>query len=186
MYSLLWGSLGAGAINNTARDLIVWETENNLEINHIHGYGGMGKDTFLAELEQKGVDLSNPKLRISEYIYNMGTCAIAADLIISRSGASSLAEIEAIGRGSILIPSPIVAENHQYHNAMVLANAGAAIVFEQKDLTSEKVIEKVEEFYYNRSKLQSFSQKAASLAVRDTSDRIWGVLSKYLIKTSSL
>lgn len=174
------GSLGAGAINDTARDLIEWEQKNGLKINHIHGYGGMGKDTFIKELTDKGVDLSDPRLRVSEYIYNMGSCLAAADLIISRSGASSLAEIEAIGRASILIPSPIVAENHQYHNAMVLSDAGAAVVFEQRELTSEKVIEVVEDFYNNRAKLESFSERAASLSVRDTAERIWAVISRHI------
>ena len=62
----------------------------------------------------------------------------AADLVISRAGALTLAELEAVGRAAVLIPSPNVAENHQYYNAMELQKAGAAVVIEEKDLTGEK------------------------------------------------
>ena len=174
------GSLGAGMINETAVDLIAWHDEKKA-INHIHGYGGMGKDTFVPALNAKGVKLeNNPRLKVSEYIDNMDTCMAAADLVICRSGANTLSELEAMGRGSILIPSPIVAGNHQYHNAMVLGNAGAAIVIEQKDLTSELLIQKVQELYENPKKLERLSQKAAELAIRDTSDRVYEVISRLI------
>ena len=65
----------------------------------------------------------------------------AADLVISRCGAASLAELEAMGRASVLIPSPMVAENHQYYNGMVLQNAGAGFVIEEKDLTEKLFID---------------------------------------------
>ena len=80
----------------------------------------MGRNTFLKSLEANGINLNNNnRLIIKEYIDNMPTCMAAADLVISRCGANALCELENMGRGSILIPSPIVAENHQYHNGMV-------------------------------------------------------------------
>ncbi len=174
------GSLGAGIINETAVDLIAWHNGKKA-INHIHGYGGMGRETFIPALRAKGVDIDgSSRLKVSEYIDNMDTCMAAADLVICRSGANTLSELEAMGRGSILIPSPIVAGNHQYHNAMVLGNAGAAIVVEQKDMTSELLIEKVKELYENPKKLERLSQKASELAISDTSDRIYGVISRLI------
>ncbi len=176
------GSLGAGMINETAVDLIAWHCGKK-NINHIHGYGGMGRDTFQPALKAKGIDpQKNPRLRISEYIDNMDTCMAAADLVICRSGANTLSELQTMGRGSILIPSPIVAGNHQYHNAMVLANAGAAIVIEQKDLTSELLIQKVNELYENREKLEKLSENAAKLAIRDTPERIYSIIEKLIKK----
>ena len=77
----------------------------------------------------------------------MDVCLAAADLVICRSGASTLAELEAAGRGSILIPSPIVTGNHQLHNANVLGDAGAAVVIEQKDASPERIIAEVEQLY---------------------------------------
>ncbi len=69
---------------------------------------------------------------VKEYINNMPELLAAADLVISRAGALTLAELEAEGRAAILIPSPNVAENHQYYNAMELQKAGAAVVIEEK------------------------------------------------------
>ena len=81
----------------------------------------------------------------------------AADLVISRSGALTLAELEAMGRASILIPSPNVAENHQYYNALELQNAGAAIVIEEKDLTGVKLIETVHALLAEPGKLTAWA-----------------------------
>ncbi len=63
---------------------------------------------------------------MTEYINNMPQLLAAADFVIARSGALTLAELEAVGRASVLIPSPNVAENHQYYNALELEKAGAA------------------------------------------------------------
>lgn len=174
------GSLGAGAINHTVADLIKWTTSNNMKVNHIHSFGRMGKDTFIPSLKEKGVDLSDKRLIISEYLHNMPTCMAAADLVISRCGANALVELENMGRGSILIPSPIVAENHQYHNGMVLQNAGAAIVIEQKDLTSELLIDTVKGLCNNRDKLKKLSENAKSLAISDTNERIAKIIRELL------
>lgn len=170
------GSLGAGCINDTMSAVIEWHTKNNLKINHIHGYGGMGKNTFPSEMMQKGIPLKSNRLRITEYINDMDKCLAAADLVICRSGASTLAELEAAGKASILIPSPIVAGNHQFHNANVLGKANAAIVYEQKNVTNELMIKTISEFYNNRQKLETMSVNAAELAVRDTNDRIYSVV----------
>ena len=110
----------------------------------------------------------------------MDVCTAAADLIICRSGASAISELEAIGRASILVPSPVVAGNHQYHNAMVLGNAGAAVVIEQKDLNISKVIDRVRDMYDHREKLDELAQRAKGLYIEDTPDRIWKVISSVI------
>ncbi len=176
------GSLGAGCINDTMAEVLKWHTSKGLSINHIHGYGGMGKDTFPQKMQEYGVPMKNPRIRVSEYINDMDTCMAAADLVVCRSGASVLAELEALGKPSILIPSPIVTGNHQFHNANVLGKAGAAIVIEQKDVTAEDVISRIEKLYNDRAQLQSMAQNAASLAVADTEERIWGVVEGLLKK----
>ena len=140
----------------------------------------MGKESFPAAMKSKGIPLKNDRLRITEYINDMDTCLAAADLVICRSGASTLAELEAAGKASILIPSPIVAGNHQFHNANVLGKAGAAIVIEQKNVTNEIMIEKVNELYHNRSKLDNMSVRAGELAVKDTNDRIYAVIEELI------
>ena len=174
------GSLGAGRINETVSDLIEWEQSVG-GIHHIHSYGRMGKDTFVKALEDKGIfPNSNPDLDIREYINNMATCMAAADMVICRAGAMTLSQIQALGLPAILIPSPIVAENHQYKNAMVLENNNAGIVIEQDKLTSELLIEKVKDLYNNREKLEEISQNAKKMAITDAKEKILAEILKLL------
>ncbi|MCM1529380.1 MAG: undecaprenyldiphospho-muramoylpentapeptide beta-N-acetylglucosaminyltransferase [Alistipes sp.] len=176
------GSLGAGCINDTMIETVKWHTGNKLKINHIHGYGGNGRDVFPDAMKAAGIPLKSDRLRITEYINDMDICLAAADLVICRSGASTLAELEAAGKASILIPSPIVAGNHQYHNAMVLGRAGAAEVVEQKDVTSEKIISEIEKLYNDPDKVEVMSKSAAELHLNDTNQRILAVVEKLLEK----
>lgn len=164
------GSLGAGKINETVLELLAWE-QGYPDIYHIHGYGGMGKESFPAGLRERGL-AHDARVDAREYLGDMDACMAAADLVICRAGAITLSELQAMGRASILIPSPIVAENHQYHNAMVLQKAGAAIVIEQKDLTAEKLVETVDMLCRDRSRLDSMAQIAGSMGIRDAGDRI--------------
>lgn len=177
------GSLGAGCINETMAETIKWHVGKGLKINHIHGYGGMGKDSFPQAMSAAGIPLKNNRLRITEYINDMDICLAAADLVICRSGASTLAELEAAGKASILIPSPIVAGNHQYHNAMVLGKAGAAIVIEQKNVTNEKIISEIESLYNAPDRVTVMSHSAADLHLSDTNARILAVIEKLLAKS---
>ena len=110
----------------------------------------------------------------------MDVCLAAADLVISRAGASTLSELEAVGRPSLLIPYPNAAENHQYHNAMVLGKAGAAIVVEQKDLKLDVLISNIRELYKNPEKRAAMGQRAGALFPKDTDDRIWAAISPLL------
>lgn len=180
------GSLGAGCINDTMIDTVKWHVGKKLAINHIHGYGGNGRDVFPAAMKEAGIPLKSDRLRITEYINDMDVCLAAADLVICRSGASTLAELEAAGKASILIPSPIVAGNHQYHNAMVLGRAGAAEVIEQKDVTSEKIISEIEKLYNDPDKVEVMSKSAAELHLNDTNQRILAVVEKLLEKKSKM
>lgn len=176
------GSLGAGCINETMAETIKWHQGKKLPINHIHGYGGMGKDTFPQAMKAAGIPLKSDRLRITEYITDMDVCLAAADLVVCRSGASTLAELEAAGKASILIPSPIVAGNHQYHNAMVLGKAGAALVIEQKDVTPERIISEIEKLSADSDKVEIMSASAKGLHLEDTNQRILTVVEELLKK----
>lgn len=167
----LGGSLGANRINAAVAELMAWEQQRG-GINHIHSYGGNGKDTFGGLLEEKGVDKSSDRLILKEYIDNMYTCMCAADLIVSRAGSMTLTEIMAIGRPSVLVPYPNATENHQYYNAKTLQDADAAILREDKDLTGEWLIRTAEELYNNPSRLESMGVKARQMAKTDAADVI--------------
>lgn len=171
------GSLGSQVLNENVAQLLKWEQESGAKINHIHSYGTYaGNADFIEKLEAGGASVSNyPRFLIKDYI-NMPLCMAAADLVISRCGANSLTELEALGRASILIPSPNVAGNHQYHNGMVLQNAGAGIVIEEKELTSQKLIETVKELCGDKEKLETLSDNAHRLYINDTDERIYNAL----------
>ena len=127
-------------------------------------------------------DLCAWEQKVKEYINNMPELLAAADLVISRAGALTLAELEAEGRAAILIPSPNVAENHQYYNAMELQKAGAAVVIEEKDLTGEKLVSTVSGLLAEPGKLAAMGRNARTLSVDDSLDRIADALMK-LVKT---
>ncbi len=179
------GSLGAGCINENMAEVIKWHTGKGLAINHIHGYGGMGKDTFPKQMQEAGIPMKSDRLRITEYINDMDVCMAAADVVVCRSGASTLAELEAAGKASILIPSPIVAGNHQYHNAMVLGNAGAAVVIEQKNVTKKKMISEIEKLYSDKALVEKMSDTTLSLHLDDTQERILEVVDKLVKKAKT-
>jgi UDP-N-acetylglucosamine--N-acetylmuramyl-(pentapeptide) pyrophosphoryl-undecaprenol N-acetylglucosamine transferase len=124
-------------------------------------------------LKEKGIDAhEHENLIIREYINDMPRCLAAADIVICRCGAMTLAELKAAGRASVLIPSPNVAENHQYHNAMVLANHKAGVVIEEKDLTGELLCKTVKELTDSPKKLKELSENAKALAITDANERI--------------
>lgn len=179
------GSQGAKCLNDLMPELMAWHLSSDMQINQIHAYGKNGKDSFGAMLAEKGVSSEDERLRVSEYIHDMDVCLAAADLVICRAGASTLSELQAVGRASVLIPYPTAAENHQYHNAMVLGKAGAAIVIEQKDLTLERLKETVGHLYQESEKRMLMGQRAGGLALTDVDERIWNVIQLLIGKKSS-
>lgn len=166
------GSLGAEKINSSVAELIKWHNGTG-KFYHIHATGSYGYKKTLDALS--GIELSDD-IQLREYINDMDLCMAAADLVICRAGAITLGELQACGKPSILIPSPYVAENHQYHNAMTLKSAGAAELIEEKDLTSELLIDKVDRLIENGPRLEKMSQAAKKSAVSDANERIYRVL----------
>ena len=175
------GSLGADRINQVVADLCAWEQKNHKPVLHLHATGQYGVQLF-QDLEKEKGFAPGESLVVKEYINNMPELLAAADLVISRAGALTLAELEAVGRAAILIPSPNVAENHQYYNAMELQKAGAAVVIEEKDLTGEKLVQTVSEMLTQPGKLAKMGRNARSLSVDDSLDRIANALLR-LVKT---
>ena len=169
------GSLGAAMLNRAAAYMLA-ESAKSGKYQHIHGYG-QNDPMFLEELSEYGLDLpKNPQIRVLDYIHNMPTCLAAADLVISRAGAMTLSEIEAKGKASILIPSPNVAENHQFHNAMALVKRGAGEIIEEKDLTGEALWKKVEKILSDPERLKSLGENAQKMDILDANNRIYKVI----------
>ena len=173
------GSLGARTINEVAARLMKLHAGSG-RILHIHATGQYAVDSFPKMLRQLGVDPKDPDLRIVEYIQNMPECFAAADLVLCRSGALTISELAASGRASALIPSPNVAENHQYYNAMTLVNAGAALVFEEKDLDEDKTAREICDLCQDRGRLAMMGVNARSVAVKDSANRIYRYIRELL------
>lgn len=165
------GSLGAQRLNEVVAELAQWEQAGQKNILHIHATGSREAQAFAALLEQKGI-AGAPNLVVKEYIDNMPQLLAAADLVISRAGALTLAELCAAGRAAILIPSPNVAENHQYYNALELQKVGAAVVIEEKDLTAETLIQTVERLTADPASLASMGKLAKALSEPKSLEKI--------------
>jgi len=170
------GSLGARHINEAVEDLIKWHNGTN-KFYHIHGTGKVGYEPMLTHLKEKGVDLANG-VEVREYIKDMDVCMAAADLVICRAGAITLSELAICNKAAILIPSPFVAENHQFHNAMTFKNHGAAEIIEEKDLSGDSLVETVSMLIENKPKLEKMSKAMENCAIRDTNERIYETVMK--------
>lgn len=167
------GSLGARKINEAAAAIMAWHAGSN-KYYHYHAMGKFGTDWMPDLIKQKGVELAKcPQIRNTEYINDMDMCLAAADLVVCRAGAITLSELQMLGKPSILIPSPNVAENHQYHNAMALVKRGAAVVIEEKDLTEERIVTEIQSLIENREKLNEMGRNAKAMAFSDAVERIY-------------
>ncbi len=169
------GSLGAEAINNAMVGLIA-ESFGDKELYFLHAMGQFGL-WVPDKLRNLGVDPDRESnVEIREYITDMARCMSAADVVICRAGASSLSEIEALGKASILIPSPNVAENHQYHNAMALVEKNAAVLIEEKDLTHESLKAAFDSLVKDGRRLEELSQNAKKLAITNAKEKIADII----------
>ena len=178
------GSLGARRVNEVVADLCAWEQKEHKPVLHIHATGQYGVELFQNLEKEKGF-APGESLVVKEYINNMPVCMAAADLVICRAGAITLTEIQAQGKASLLIPSPNVAENHQYHNAMALVSRNAAEILEEKDLTGDSLIAMVKKMISDPIKLKEYQDNARAMAILDSSERIYQVIKEVLKKNQS-
>lgn len=167
------GSLGAKVFNTVMCDIL-----KESPYNHVHVTGSAGFSWVPEKLKENNVIFGeNENKRVYEYV-DMSKYLPACDIIISRCGASTLSEIEALGKPSILIPSPNVTENHQYHNGMALVNKGAAVMIEEKDLTAQKLMETLKSLTEDKDKLKEMSAAAADMAIYDAAKRMYDVITE--------
>ncbi|MCQ2471468.1 MAG: undecaprenyldiphospho-muramoylpentapeptide beta-N-acetylglucosaminyltransferase [Clostridia bacterium] len=164
------GSLGAKSINEAVSTMIL-EHYGEKKCYYLHATGKNGV-ALIDELGQKINLDENKHIMLREYINDMDRCMSAADLVICRAGASSISELQVMGKASILIPYPYAAENHQFYNAKDLVDNNAAILIEEKDLNGEKLSQVVDLLISNPDKLKEFGDNAKKMAVTDAAKRI--------------
>lgn len=168
-----WGSLGALYMNRHMVKFVKLESEKDA-FRHIHATGSAAFQWMTEDIQANGVDLSkHPNIELREYIYDMADVMAAADLIICRAGAATLGELCVLGKPSVIVPSPYVAENHQEKNARALEQQGACIVITEPECTAEKLYQTVSDLLSDDSRLEEMSKAAKSMAIVDSSEKIY-------------
>ncbi|MBQ9346020.1 MAG: undecaprenyldiphospho-muramoylpentapeptide beta-N-acetylglucosaminyltransferase [Oscillibacter sp.] len=171
-----WGSLGASGMNRCMADFLMLEAAKE-PFHHIHAAGKSGYPLICGLLRDKGVDLTAcPSLDVREYIYDMAVVMRAADLVISRAGASTVSELTALGVPALLVPSPYVTNHHQEKNAQALADAGGAAVLAEADCTGQSLFRAAASILHDDAKCADMERNMAKLGVRDATERILGVI----------
>ena len=168
---LVGGSLGARTINESVLQHL--DIVKNSDVQFIWQTGKYYSEEIAKRLQ--GEEL--PNLKVTDFITDMGTAYKAADLVISRAGASSISEFCLIGKPVILVPSPNVAEDHQTKNALALANKDAAIYVKDAEAPAT-LLELAVKTVNDENKLKSLSENVLKLALPDSAE----IIAKEVIK----
>lgn len=176
---IIGGSQGAKKINEALIQIIQNKENKNYQI--IWATGPKQFDLVKEILESKNISINNiEQTKILPYIYNMEEVMNVADVIVGRSGAMTVTEISNLGKPSILIPLPNVSHNHQFYNARVLENVGAAKIILNDELTGENLKQAIDEIILNPSKQKQMGEKAYKVSTKQVEDKIYQELKKLL------
>lgn len=170
------GSLGAQKINDTMIDVIEKLAKTNA-FQLLFGTGERNFDDVLQKLNSRGIK-PNDDIRIVKYIDNMAAALAASDMVVCRAGAITVSEIAALGRASILIPSPNVVRNHQEQNAREFEKNNAAIVITEDNLTGDALYNKIVATLEKREYLEELAKNAQKLGKRDALDQLYNLILK--------
>lgn len=168
---LVGGSLGARTINESVLQHL--DLVRSSDVQFIWQTGKYYSAAIAGQL--KGQDI--PNLKVTDFISDMGAAYKAADLVISRAGASSISEFCLIGKPVILVPSPNVAEDHQTKNALALSTRSAAIYVKDAEAPAT-LLELAVKTVNDEAKLKSLSENVLKLALPDSAD----IIAKEVIK----
>jgi len=165
------GSLGAKAVNDAVSGLVMaCATRSDLCVYHVVGE----RWRTAAPPERTGDD--GIMYRVIGYEDRMPLLYEAADLMVTRAGASTIAELAATGTPAIVIPWPGAAENHQLDNARTLSDGGGAILLEQRELTADRLTRLVERLMADPAELAAISRAAAAAGQRHRGDSLIDVI----------
>lgn len=158
---ILGGSLGAGSINKTIAENL--SELKKLDIQIIWQTGSAYYEEYK--------NLNDDRVKVYSFIDEMDKAYSSCDLVVARAGASTISELAALGLPSLLIPSPNVAENHQYHNAKSLSDVGAAVLMEDKNL-KENFLNAVSSLVFAEEKLKDLGIKIKYFSKPDAANII--------------
>ena len=168
-----WGSLGAREMNKMIARFMARNAQDNQPFQHIHSTGSYGWKWMPDYVKEQGVDLeSPPAIDMREFIYDMPTVMAAADLVICRAGAATIAEVAAAGKPAIFVPSPNVTDNHQEKNARIIEHGGGAVVLRESECSGDILYDTAKGLLDDPQKLEGMGRAAEALAVPDSAERI--------------
>ena len=167
----VWGSLGSGHMNEILLRMLP-KLQGQRRFRLIHSIGSRDYKQFQKQLRERELDPAACNVDAREYIFDMPRVMAAADLILCRAGASTLAELTYMGKPVLIVPSPNVTDNHQEKNARVLEKAGGAKVFLEGEFDAESLLKEIDRLLQSPEELQSMSRAMASLSVPDATDKI--------------
>lgn len=160
------GSQGAGRVNKAMMKVI--EAFNGVkEVKVCLGTGKNYYDVIIKEFDDKGISLED-NIMIMKYINDMPKYLSAADLVVSRSGALTVAEVTVCGVPAIFIPSPNVAGNHQFFNAQAVSIGGGALIIEEDELDNDKLIKTIHRLKNDPEVLKDMSEKSRACGQPDS------------------
>lgn len=166
-----WGSLGASTMNERMLDFFQKEKEAHFPFHHIHAAGSSGWATLQEAAQQRG--LESEMLDLRQYIHNMDVVMAAADLVVARAGASTVSELTALGKASILVPSPFVVANHQEKNASLLHRHGGAVMLLESDASGEALYETASAILSDTQRRETMERAARELGIPDATARLY-------------
>ncbi len=176
----VWGSLGSDHMNGIMADFAPLAAEKQ-DFLLIHSAGKRGYPKLMEEVAKRDDgDLKARGVDLREYIFDMPLVMAAADLIMCRSGASTLGELAAMGKPALLVPSPNVTNHHQEKNARRLAEAGAAELLLEGEFDAKTLYEKALSLLKNPEKLAKMSENMALCGVPDATNRITELVLDYV------
>ena len=168
---IVMGSLGSTTMTTKIKELIPAFNKKDYQVIII-----TGKNYYDSYKE-----MTLPKnVAILSFMENLIGLLKSTDLIISRAGASTIAEITAIGLPAILVPSPYVTNNHQYKNAKALENVGAAKLITEDDFSYLKVISEIDNILNDSVTYQKMKENSLKLGVSDSATRIYQEIRKII------
>jgi len=159
------GSQGATAINTAMIEAVKESDCLRTELNLIHQTGPAD-----FERVRQAYDEMDVRVEVVPFVKDMANLLRAADLVISRCGALTLAEISACGKPVVLIPLPSATHQHQEHNARVIEQAGAGVVLMQSELTGSRLAQVIEFLANNQQQVRSMAERSLSLRKTDAAE----------------
>lgn len=160
------GSRGAKKLNESVL-LLAKQCSSRKSFQMLHMTGETQYEDLVRRYKDEGVYMDNTYIKVVPYLHNMPHALAASDIIISRCGASTLSEITALGKPSILIPYPYATDNHQEYNARALEKNGAAIVILERDLNEELLFNEVADMLIKSEKVNYMKAKSKELGRTD-------------------